>query len=131
MISFLLTEIQLDAGKNFASPYREYVRNKITYSKFQRIAEIIRVWKINYKHAEQNIETLTSLYVGLLESLPILRKMSVNDSDGGMRLTVVFDDDDEYTDDISLFVKLIEHDFECDYYYLYKAAEINNSMYLE
>ncbi len=131
VISFLLTEIQLDAGKNIASPYREYVRNKITYSKFQRITEIIRVWKINYKHAEQNIETLTSLYVGLLESLPILRKMSINDSDGGMRLTIVFDDDDEYTDDISLFVKLIEHDFECDYYYLYKAAEMDNSMYLE
>lgn len=131
LIAFLLTEIQLDAVKNPFSPYRNYVRENITCSRFQQIAEIIRVWRISYKHAEQNLEKLTTLYTELIRSLPILRKLQVDDSAGKMEFTILTEDDDEITEDMSYFIKLIEYDFESDYYFLHRAIKEDNVIKLE
>lgn len=131
LIAFLLTEIQLGASKQAFSIYKNYIKNNVTCSKFQQIAEIVRVWRISYKHAEQNIEKLTSLYEELLKSLPILRKLKVDDSSDKMEFTVITDDDDEITEDMSSFIKLIEHDFESDYYFLHRAIRSENVIKLE
>ena len=131
VIAFLLTEIQLDAVKNPFSPYRNYVKENVTCSRFQQIAEIVRVWRISYKHAEQNLEKLTTLYVELIKSLPILRKLQVNDLAGKMEFTLLTEDDDEITEDMSCFIRLIEYDFESDYYFLHRAIKADNVIKLE
>ncbi len=131
VIAFLLTEIQLDAVKNPSSLYRNYVKENITCSRFQQIAEIIRVWRISYKHAEQNLEKLTTLYVELIKSLPILRKLQVDDSAGKLDFKLFTEDDDEITEDMSYFIKLIECDFEEDYYFLYRVVKAENVIKLE
>lgn len=131
LIAFLLTEIQLGASKQTSSLFAPYITNKVECSKFQQIAEIVRVWRISYKHAEQNIEKLTSLYEELLKSLPILRKLKVDDSSDGIELTVITEDDDEITEDMSNFIKLIEHDFESEYYFLHRAIRAENVIKLE
>lgn len=131
IIAFLLTEIQLDVAKNPLSLYKGYVKGDVINSKFQQIAEIIRVWRVSYKHAEQNLEKLTSLYTDLLKSLPILKNMRVDDSDGKIEITVVTEDEYEITEDMSCFIKLIEYDFESDYYFLHRAIKADNLIKLE
>ena len=131
LIAFLLTEIQLGASKQAFSIYKNYIKSNVACSKFQQIAEIVRVWRISYKHAEQNIEKLTSLYEELLKSLQILSKLKVDDSLDRIEFTVITEDDDEITEDMSSFIKLIEHDFESDYYFLHRANRSENVIKLE
>ncbi len=131
IIAFLLTEIQLDVAKNSGSLYSGYIKKDIVNSKFQQIAEVIRVWRISYKHAEQNLVKLTALYTDLIMSLPILRKMRVNDSDDKIEITVITEDEDEIAEDMSFFIKFIEIDFDSNYYFLHRAIKTDNSIKLE
>lgn len=131
VIAFLLTEIQLDASKNPSSFYKSYVKGDISYSKFQQIAEMIRVWRLSYKHAERNLQKLTALYTDLIRSLPILRKLSLDDSADNMEFTLLTEDDDEIVEDMSYFIKLIEFDFESNYYFLHRAIKTESGVKLE
>ena len=58
------------------------IKGKISAAKFPKIAEVIRVWKVNFKGSEQNYDVLGGLYVELLDALSILKYMSIEHRDG-------------------------------------------------
>lgn len=130
-ISFVFTEILLEARKNPDTPFGPYIKGTVTGSKFSKIAEIIRVWKISYQRSEKNNDLLVSLYQELLESLSILKYMKLEDEDGHLICTITAPDGTGLEADLSLFVKRIEVEGSEDKYYLYKADHRRGRVYLE
>ncbi len=130
-ISFVFTEVLLEARKNPYTPFFNLIRGTVATTKFPKIAEIIRVWKINAKKAESNTTILKELYLELIESLAILKVMSIDDTEGGLICRVKTPYGKEVKADLSLFVKKIINDEEEDLYYLYKVEDRRGKIYLE
>lgn len=131
-ISFIFTETILEALKNPSSPFKQLICGTVATTKIPQIAEIIRVWKINAKKAEDNTSLLKELYLDLINSLSILKYMKIDDADGKIRCRLAVPGRKEIDADLSLFIrKIVTEDTE-DLYYLYKVENRRDRMvYLE
>ena len=131
-IAFVFTEVLVETRKNASTSFNNLVCGTLATTKFSKIAEIIRVWKINAKKAEDNISALKKLYYELLDSLGILRYMSIDDTDGIIRCKLHLPNGKKIEADLSLFVKKICDEDSEDLYYLYRAeGRKGDKVYLE
>ena len=131
VISFVFTELLLEIDGNSYTPFNNLIRGKISAAKFPKIAETIRVWKINFKGSEQNMSVLSELYVELLDALSILSYMSIEERDGHTYCKVDVPNEREIEFDLSLFVRPIEVDGVTENYYLYRAKNARGKVYLQ
>lgn len=131
VISFVFTELLLEIDGNSYTPFNDLIRGKISAAKFPKIAETIRVWKINFKGSEQNMSVLSELYVELLDALSILKYMSIEERDGRTYCKVYVPSEREIEFDLTLFVRPIEVDGVTENYYLYRAKNAKGKVYLQ
>lgn len=131
VISFIFTEILLETKKNPVSPFHQLIKGTVAETKFPKIAEIIRAWKLSYQNAESDMTLLDDLYRGLLESLPILKYFKLQESDGRLLCEISVPGGRVYQSDISVFIKKIQLEGDEDVYYLYKAHKVGNQIELE
>lgn len=131
VISFVFTELLLEIDGNSYTPFNNLIRGKISAAKFPKIAEIIRVWKINFKGAEQNYNVLGELYVELLDALSILKYMAIEEREGTVYCKVNVPSEREIEFDLSIFVRSIEVDGVAENYYLYRAKNAKGKVYLQ
>ena len=140
-IAYILTEIQLDA-KHVNSVFFNLIKSDVKNSVFQTVAEMVRIWRMRYKRAEQERSKLTQYYLDLLSQLHILKGISVIEKDEKLFMTVKVPDgydvkyypsDPEYPADFSLFIRRIENNstYEEDYYFLHKAEYKNKRIHLK
>ncbi|MBO5411728.1 MAG: hypothetical protein J6A38_01425 [Clostridia bacterium] len=130
-ISFIFTEILLEAKKNPESPFNQLIKGTVAATKFPKIAEIIRAWKLSYQNAETDMTLLDDLYRELLESLSVLKYLRFKEDNGRLLCEIDLPDGKSYSSDLSVFIKRIEDDDDNDVYYLYKANKYGNQVELE
>lgn len=131
VISFVFTELLLEIDGNSYTPFNNLIRGKISAAKFPKIAETIRVWKINFKGAEQSMDVLGGLYVELIDALSILKYMTIEEREGSIYCKVNVPNEREIEFDLSIFVRTIEVDGVAENYYLYRAKNAKGKVYLQ
>lgn len=131
VISFIFTELLLEIDGNSYTPFNNLIKGKISAAKFPKIAETIRVWKINFKGAEQSMNVLGSLYLELLEALSILKYMAIEERDGVAYCTVDVPNEKKVEFNLSIFVRSINVDDVTENYYLYRAKISKGKVYLQ
>ncbi len=140
-IAYILTEIQLDTV-NHDSIFTGLIESNAQNSVFQKIAEIVRIWRIRYQRSEQDRTKLINLYLALLNDLNILRGICLKEEEGKVYFSVMvpfgyrmkyYPADPQHPADFSVFLKRItnEETFEENYYYLHKAEYKERKVYLE
>ncbi len=132
-ISFVFTEVLLEIRKNYDSPFSGLIKGAVATSKFPKIAELIRVWKMSFQGAESHQDVLISLYVELLNSLDILQYMSFVEEDKKLICKVEMPGKKPFEGDISIFIKRLQADENSfpEYYYLYRTEGRANGVLLE
>ena len=130
-ISFVFTEMLLETKKNPESPFNKLIKGTVTATKFPKVAEIIRAWKLSYQNAETDMTLLGELYRELLESLAVLKYLRFEDNDGCLICDIDLPDGEHYRSDISVFIKKIDEADADDVYYLYKANNRGSQVELE
>lgn len=131
VISFVFTELLLEIDGNSYTPFNHLIKGKISAAKFPKIAEVIRVWKVNFKGSEQNFDVLGGLYVELLDALSILKYMSIEHRDGKAYCRVHVPNERDIEFDLSVFVRSITVDNNVENYYLHRVKNSKGKVYLQ
>jgi len=130
-MSFIFTEILLEIRKNPYTPFVYLIKGTVATTKFPKIAELIRVWKINAKKAEANVSVLAELYLDLIESLAILQYMKLEETEEGLLCKISLPGNKVIEGKLSYFIRTIRNDDTEDIYYLYKVEKRRDKVLLE